>query len=487
MKIKRMMIGVIILLLLGTALGVFSGCSWNEPEVQGEDVATESQTNASVSESEAVVTESTTVEQATQPAPDVITVACIGDSITEGVGVLECDNDRYSYPAQLGEALGAEYKVLNYGKSGATMCSSSTALYQSKCWFGYSGYYSKLLKNAKDIDVALIMLGTNDGNSGVAEIGTLLSEDLDAFRKDYANNLTRMVNELRARNADMRIYLLTVPKCYRTGTAWEQTLNDVVRPMQKALAEELKLEIFDMYEVTAQEGMQVFFTDDLHLGMGGYARMAEALAEKLTSYYGTEEIPQKEETAFFYEESFDSIENNTVLKKQYDTVVSLGESRMRFRLKEESFVAIENGVLSMTRSAAETDAFWDILLDHSLHSGKITFEMNVKASETYNTRGCLFLISETQIVKINADGSLTNVAGKNIGSLPKDRFMNIKVVLNSEENGYEIYFDDVMVDEGAFAFKDLYYFRPAMFFASGDSTLYFDRISVYQKLVASDG
>lgn len=48
-----------------------------------------------------------------------VKVACIGDSITYGLG-LE-DRDRDSYPAQLQRLLGAEYQVGNFGKSGATL------------------------------------------------------------------------------------------------------------------------------------------------------------------------------------------------------------------------------------------------------------------------------------------------------------------------------------------------------------------------------
>jgi lysophospholipase L1-like esterase len=46
-----------------------------------------------------------------------IKVACVGDSITQGVGTILAK----SYPKQLGIFLGSEFEVGNFGISGATM------------------------------------------------------------------------------------------------------------------------------------------------------------------------------------------------------------------------------------------------------------------------------------------------------------------------------------------------------------------------------
>jgi lysophospholipase L1-like esterase len=51
-----------------------------------------------------------------------IKVACIGDSITAGSGVVDRAND--SYPAQLGKILGPNWEVRNYGGSGSTLLNS---------------------------------------------------------------------------------------------------------------------------------------------------------------------------------------------------------------------------------------------------------------------------------------------------------------------------------------------------------------------------
>ena len=46
-------------------------------------------------------------------------IACIGNSITEGMGI--ADKAKDSYPAQFGQMLGEGYDVRNFGVSGRTM------------------------------------------------------------------------------------------------------------------------------------------------------------------------------------------------------------------------------------------------------------------------------------------------------------------------------------------------------------------------------
>ncbi len=48
-----------------------------------------------------------------------ITIICIGDSITEGIG--SSDFAKFSYPAQMQKILGENFKVINCGRNGATL------------------------------------------------------------------------------------------------------------------------------------------------------------------------------------------------------------------------------------------------------------------------------------------------------------------------------------------------------------------------------
>ena len=82
-----------------------------------------------------------------------IHIACVGDSITYGAGVLGHRRSQ-SYPAYLQENLGEKYQVLNYGLSGRTLMDEGDVPYRSE----------KLYQKSLDAkaDIYLLMLGTND-------------------------------------------------------------------------------------------------------------------------------------------------------------------------------------------------------------------------------------------------------------------------------------------------------------------------------------
>ena len=55
-----------------------------------------------------------------------VKVACVGNSITYGIGV--SDPDKESYPARLQQMLGEGYTVERFGKPGATLLNKDTGL-----------------------------------------------------------------------------------------------------------------------------------------------------------------------------------------------------------------------------------------------------------------------------------------------------------------------------------------------------------------------
>lgn len=479
---------ITMLLVLGCLSSVFIACSSDSDIRNGEsgmtDKTTDSDETKSADADEPDATDTTDISGQTpdddpEPVEPKVTIACIGDSITEGIGVDEADRNRYSYPARLAEALGDKYEVINYGKAGATMCSSSAKLYESKSWFTFSGRYDELKSRAADIDIAFIMLGTNDGNTSVEQINTLISENVEAFKADYTANLTQMVNDLRSGNRDVRIYLMTSPKCFRTGNTWEQTLAEVVRPLQKELAAALGIELYDMYTFTADTVTQKGFPDNLHPGKTGYYLIGRALAKTVAGIYGTELLPGELSDALSFEENFDTVEDGTAFTQQEDVTVTIGNTKFKIRAKENSSVTVNDGILALTRSGTNTDAFIDVLLGDSVTSGKYTFEISLKASENFNSRGAIFYIFGYQFLKYTVAGDITDNAGTTVGKLPSDRFMKITLTVDSETEAYIIFIDDVKVSEGTFTFKEVNTFRPIQFFANGESTLYLDYIKAF--------
>src|SRR5210317_670996 len=81
-----------------------------------------------------------------------IKIACIGNSITYGSGMP--DPASMSYPAQLQYWMGKDYKVENFGVSGATLLKKGDKPYWDE------PAYKKSLEFKPDI--VIIKLGTND-------------------------------------------------------------------------------------------------------------------------------------------------------------------------------------------------------------------------------------------------------------------------------------------------------------------------------------
>ena len=474
---------IALILALGITLCCYTSCLSESGDNETEPPETEdiNNTDATTETDTPIPPDADTdTPDDTDKTDETVTIACIGDSITEGVGVDESVRDKYSYPARLAEALGEGYEVLNYGKSGATMCGSSAGHYEAKNWFTYSGKYEEMKARSKDIDIVFIMLGTNDGNSSNTLISDLFTaEKVDTFKADYKANLTQMVNDLRAGNANVKIYLMNSPKCYRTGNTWEQTLAEVLRPMQAELAEELDLNLYDMYTFSSEVMGNRNFPDNLHPGKNGYYLIGQELAKMVADMYGTETNAGELPSTVNFEESFDTVADGTVLTQQEDTTVTIGNTKFKVRVKENSSLSVNAGVLALTRSATTTDAFIDVLMTDSVISGKYTFEISLKGSENFNSRGAIFYIFGYQFLKYKVDGSITNNAGKTIGQIATDRFMKIALTVDSETGKYEISIDGVKVDEGNFTFKETSTFRPIQFFANGSSTLYLDYVKVY--------
>lgn len=205
---------------------------------------------------------------------DVITVGCIGDSITEGYG---CSSSAYcTYPAVMQRVLWKDYIIVNYGQSGKTMREDLADAY-IKC-----PAYTRLKRGAKDIDIALIMLGTNDSNRDQNWNANSTAE----FEKGYRN----LLNLLKDANPDMQYVMMNCP-VYGGN---QQFGNATVRDLQKKLTTNLikegwNLSFFDMYTYSKDVITLRLFPDALHPGDKGYAMMGNGIAEKIL-------LPLAEET-----------------------------------------------------------------------------------------------------------------------------------------------------------------------------------------------
>ena len=194
--------------------------------------------------------------QAKEPKRQVL--ACVGDSITQGVGA----ERGQSWPAQAQKILGKKWRVENFGLSGTTLMNSGNKPYQK----------SQQFKDAlsSNPDVVVIMLGTNDTKPA----------NWRHSAKDYEADYRDLISDFQKLASKPRIYLCLPPyiaKKGRWGINNEDTKMQI--PIIKKIAKNLKLEFINVY--AALEGQDHLIPDTVHPNTGGAALIAKAVTTSL--------------------------------------------------------------------------------------------------------------------------------------------------------------------------------------------------------------
>ena len=190
-----------------------------------------------------------------------IKVACVGNSITFGAGIQNRDRD--SYPSILGQMLGNDYEVRNYGFSARTMLMKGDLPYMKE-----KMYQDVLNYNP---DIVIIKLGTNDSKSHNWKYG-----------RDFQKDMETMVDAFQKLSSKPKIYLCYPDKVYLKNS---NSINDSivvngVMPVITKIAKKKGLPIIDLH--TATSGMEQLFPDKIHPGPKGAAVMAETIYKALT-------------------------------------------------------------------------------------------------------------------------------------------------------------------------------------------------------------
>lgn len=165
-------------------------------------------------------------------AKKITKIACIGNSITYGAGVV--GREYNSYPAQLGAMLGAnEYTVENFGVSATTLLSHGNYPYIS------TQQWRDALNSGANI--VFLKLGTND--SKIPNRALIATE----FEKD----LTAMITELRGMASKPRIVLLTPMRAFGEDTTniYQGSIERDIVPRIRAVATAQKVECVDLQDV----------------------------------------------------------------------------------------------------------------------------------------------------------------------------------------------------------------------------------------------
>jgi acyl-CoA thioesterase-1 len=188
-------------------------------------------------------------------------VACVGDSITAGVGTKDTKTD--SYPAQLGKLLGEKYEIGNFGVSGATLLNHGDRPYQKQGRF----------KNALEFkpDIVVIMLGTNDTKPQNWKLK-------DEFVADYKN----LIDQFKELPTHPRIFVCLPPPVPGKGNyGINQAGIDEEIPMIKQIAQDEHAQVIDVYD--ALKDKPELLPDRVHPNTEGAGVLAATVNDALTA------------------------------------------------------------------------------------------------------------------------------------------------------------------------------------------------------------
>jgi lysophospholipase L1-like esterase len=193
--------------------------------------------------------------------PSFYKIACIGDSITEGLKL--SDPSTQSYPAQLSAKLQNENKgeAINFGRSGATALKNGNRPYI------YTSQYTQSL--SYEANTVILMLGTND-------VKNINWGSKDNFIDDY----TSLINQYKRLPTSPKIYICLPPPVFGNiqGITNQRIENELI-PYIQEVAKRTNSTIIDLHTIFLDK--KDLFPDLIHPNIKGARIIAETIYNTL--------------------------------------------------------------------------------------------------------------------------------------------------------------------------------------------------------------
>lgn len=193
-----------------------------------------------------------------------IKVACIGDSVTFGYGIIP--KDSLSYPSQLGQLLGAGYQVENFGRNGATLLRRGHNPYLGSPEFNEALTFEP--------DIAVIHLGLNDTDP----------RNWPRYQADFGMDFAALIDTLRQVNPTIEILIAELSPIFsghprfKSGTRdWHKAIREEIRKVSI----ENQVKLLDFYSPLHQKPN--LFPDQIHPTAEGATIIAQLVYDELNN------------------------------------------------------------------------------------------------------------------------------------------------------------------------------------------------------------
>ncbi len=198
-------------------------------------------------------------------------VACVGNSVTYGMGI---EDRTQAYPAQLQKMLGNDYKVENFGHSGATLLKR-----------GHRPYWK--VKEFSDAlafkpDIVIIHLGLNDTDP----------RNWSRFRDNFTRDYIALIDTFKAVNPKAEVMICRMTPIFHTHPRFKSSTRDWYWQVQKAIetvAETQNVHLIDLH--TPLYSHPELLPDALHPNGTGAGIIAETVYKNITKDFGGLKLP----------------------------------------------------------------------------------------------------------------------------------------------------------------------------------------------------
>jgi len=202
-----------------------------------------------------------------------VKVACVGNSITYGIGV--ADPDKESYPARLQQLLGEGYTVERFGKPGATLLNKGHRPFMQQ----------KEFKDALAFagDVVVIHLGVNDTDP----------RDWPNYRDFFIEDYRALIDSFRVANPECRILIARLTPIADRHPRFESGTRDWHDEIQLAIETVAKYAQVQLIDFHAPLYPYPFMLPDaVHPDKEGAAALAKTVYEGITGDFGGLQMPE---------------------------------------------------------------------------------------------------------------------------------------------------------------------------------------------------